>query len=977
VIDDVAHLLPAQGPIGIFIHHNPLHALEDLPFEDAAVAASELLGTEPFMAEERYRAELARGRIRPSDLDAVVVEELGEAASETIAGLVTRGELRSSILTYGIPRGPHPQVEWLVRETDALERLREDLPDAARARLLAKAAASGGEPRALSALHDACLAIAHREDRSSRARISLPPGAARSVRHRDLLLAATGADTDELVHPILVRCCAAFLDQGLSYWPAPGRELGFLQWFARLHGPSIARSPEPFLRELESELRTDPESDLVSIERSLAALGVAEAEREPFLLATSLALRGWAGMMRQVEERPDRVPVHAPPATLSGLLAVRLLLDRAAASFVVRTHGVAKSLPELWAARDEIAPRPPLRHPSELAWQLFHVAQILGLAGDELERLDAEQARALVAELDAFGALARRRAFHLAYERRYRLTILDALAVHRAERPRAEAPELQAIFCIDEREESIRRHLEEVEPGCETLGAAGFFGVAMYHRGIGDAHARPLCPIAIVPEHEVEEVPIDPTADLAAARRASRRGLGKLSHGMTVGSRTFVRGTVISALLGAIAAIPLTLRVLFPRLTSRISRQSARLVGPTRRTRLALDRRDGVTPSLGKHSGFTKDEMAAIVATQLENLGMRSRFAPLVLIVGHGSSSLNNPHESAHDCGACGGGHGGANARAFAQMANDPAVRALVAARGVEIPESSWFVGAEHNSCDDAVEYFDADLVPKRLAGSFERLTAALDEARTRDAHERCRRFDNVPRWLPPELALAHVEGRSEDLAQPRPEYGHATNAVCVVGRRSRTRALFLDRRAFLTSYDPTIDDARGTILARILAAVVPVVAGINLEYWFGYVDPTGYGCGTKLPHNITGLLGIMDGHASDLRTGLPWQMLEIHEPVRLLIVVEAKPELLERVVAESPMLARTVQNRWIWLASLDPDAPLVHEHGGGAPRRHVRTSVLATVPRSEDWYRGERDHLPPAAVRAEHDLEHRWSLPP
>ena len=40
------------------------------------------------------------------------------------------------------------------------------------------------------------------------------------------------------------------------------------------------------------------------------------------------------------------------------------------------------------------------------------------------------------------------------------------------------------------------------------------------------------------------------------------------------------------------------------------------------------------------------------------------------------------------------------------------------------------------------------------------------------------------------------------------PEWGHATNAFVVVGRRERSRGLFLDRRAFLASYDPTQDDA-------------------------------------------------------------------------------------------------------------------------------------------------------------------------
>ena len=90
-----------------------------------------------------------------------------------------------------------------------------------------------------------------------------------------------------------------------------------------------------------------------------------------------------------------------------------------------------------------------------------------------------------------------------------------------------------------------------------------------------------------------------------------------------------------------------------------------------------------------------------------------------------------------------------------------------------------------------------------------------------------------------------------------------------------------MDRRAFLNSYDPTTDDPESNILLRILRAAIPVCAGISLEYYFSSVDPAYFGCGSKLPHNVTSLLGVMDGAASDLRTGLSTQMTEIHEPIR------------------------------------------------------------------------------------------------
>ena len=266
--------------------------------------------------------------------------------------------------------------------------------------------------------------------------------------------------------------------------------------------------------------------------------------------------------------------------------------------------------------------------------------------------------------------------------------------------------------------------------------------------------------------------------------------------------------------------------------------------------------------------GYTLDEMANIVVGTLRAIGLTQAFSPLVVITGHGSGSLNNPHASAYDCGACGGGRGGPNARAFAQMANDPRVRSLMYERGLYLPDSVVFLGAFHNTCDDSVTYSDIDRLPTSHRAVFDRARRSIDAARRRNAHERCRRFVSAPLSLTFDGALRHVENRAADLSQTRPELGHATNALCLVGRREWSRGLFLDRRAFLTSYDSRIDDERSSILASILRAVIPVCAGISLEYLFSRVDSRGYGCGTKLPHNVACMLGVMDGAASDLRSG-------------------------------------------------------------------------------------------------------------
>ena len=302
-------------------------------------------------------------------------------------------------------------------------------------------------------------------------------------------------------------------------------------------------------------------------------------------------------------------------------------------------------------------------------------------------------------------------------------------------------------------------------------------------------------------------------------------------------------------------------------------------------------------------------------------------------------------------------------------MANDLRVRKLCAENGLSIPEETFFVGCYHNTCDDSVTYYDLDRIPATHTREFETAFEAIEEARKRDAHERCRRFESAPLDLTFEEALKHVEGRAEDLSQVRPEYGHATNALCFVGRRDWNRGMYLDRRAFLQSYDPHQDTENSAILERILQAVIPVCAGINLEYYFSFVDPMGYGCGTKLPHNITSLIGVMNGAGSDLRPGLPWQMVEIHEPVRLLFVIETTEVAMAKIIAQNEAIQRLVHGNWVQLAVLDPENSTIKLYRQGQFVEYKSESdKLATVDSSVDWYRGWRDHLKFASVGQEYE---------
>jgi len=816
------------------------------------------------------------------------------------------------------------------------------------------------ERHAVRRLWNACLqAVRGAEARAVPARET-------PVRHRDWLLAVHGIDTDAWIHPPLIRFLAGYLDQGLAHWSMPARDHGIHGCFLEIYRSSLTAHCGRWARTLPALVADDytaQRNAVDSITHSLAQLGVADGECEDYLSGELLTLRGWAGIVRQIEERPDRVPARDLTVTLRGYLAVRLLFERAALHEAARQLSFGGSLSTLrdWLRNQLRVGSPPTA--IERAWPLFQVAQLCGLDPSLVEQWTPRHVCELESELRRVDDMRCRRILHQAFERAIRYRLYDALVHHGPASPEG-SPAFQAVFCIDEREESFRRHLEEIEPACETLSTAGFFNVAMYHEAVTDAHPRPLCPVGIRPEHYVAEIDAAEDRLMQHTRRLHRRAAGFLGYNVHLGSRLPMRGAVLMTAFGWLALVPLVLRVVFPWLSSRWRRIHQAPFSASR-TRLQVDRTNDAPP-IGRYSGFTVREMADVVRRVVEDLGLRDRLSPLVLVIGHGSVSLNNPHESAHDCGACGGGRGGPNARAFAQMANDSRVRQLLATEGVAIDAGIWFVGAQRNTCNNDVAFFDIDLIPAQHRQLFERARAAIETARRREAHERCRRFDAVPPWYPPLAALAHVEGRAADLAQPRPEYGHATNAFCIVGRRMRTRGLFLDRRAFLASYDPTRDDD-GAILARIMAAVVPVVAGISLEYYFSYVDPSGYGCGTKLPHNVTSLLGVMDGAQSDLRTGLPWQMVEIHEPTRLAIVVEGTPDRVQRIVADNPSIDRLVKNRWVWLACLDAESGAVWEfrstgfvaHAAGHAPPVVRGDSAA-------WYQGKRGFLPPARIAPE-----------
>ncbi|EIC29728.1 MULTISPECIES: DUF2309 domain-containing protein [Methylomicrobium] len=836
--------------------------------------------------------------------------------------------------------------------------------------------------------------------------------------------AITGVDAFETVKPELIRICASALDEGMAPWQLPERDTlglyaGWRSMFRCDVNPVFLELPD--WSELVDGLPEDPVEAVIG---QLTYLGLPQAKWAGYLRRLALELPGWSGMINWRRHHPGYHTDRPAAVDLADFLAIRLIYDRLwlgqicrdvwkieaklpaienyfrknlselmvrealykgelpeflaqkTKTLILRARSERYFKPEWQALSDQIRTwqlSPLCRHENRhchwsSGWRLFRLCQHLGIDAEAVGAMSRNDLEILLKQLDAFKPARRGKVWLAAYERNYRDKLLQAITVNRGRGLSAghgRQPEAQLVFCMDEREESFRRHLEELNPAVETFGAAGFFGIPMYYKGLDDAHTTPLCPVAVTPAHLVEEV-VRPGAEQILGRH--RRG-HKLFGGLAYLIHHRLRSDPLSAYFTTVLAAPFILLgllgdTLLPGFRFRFKQRLSRALDPEMPTALRFT---GTADSATAQPkiGFGDAEQADRIENLLRTLGLTQGFAPLVCMIAHGSTSLNNPHEAAHDCGACGGRRGGPNARVFAAMANRPEVRKLLAERGIAIPASCRFVGAQHDTCSDAITWYDLDTLPQSWHGPFAALRQSLHEAQRLSAHERCRRFLPAEALPTPKQAFAHVQRRASDLSQVRPEFGHAGNAAAVIGRRQLTRGLFLDRRVFLISYDPA-QDPDGRVVENILLTAGPVGAGINLEYYFSTVDNDRFGCGTKIPHNLTGLFGVMEGTGSDLRTGLPRQMIEIHEAMRLQVIVEAKTAVLERIYQRQEALRELIANGWLHLIAIDPESGdvFLFDRDRGFVRWQGDGTLPAAVENSQAAYRGRTGPVAPVLLR-------------
>jgi hypothetical protein len=339
--------------------------------------------------------------------------------------------------------------------------------------------------------------------------------------------------------------------------------------------------------------------------------------------------------------------------------------------------------------------------------------------------------------------------------------------------------------------------------------------------------------------------------------------------------------------------------------------------------------------------GFTVDEQVNYVSQALNSIGLTAQFSRFVLLVGHGSSSENNPYESALDCGACGGNHGLVSAKVLAQMANKRPVRRILRRRGIDIPDDTWFLPAYHDTTTDEIRLHNLELIPPSHLVYIDRLRNGLTAASRLCAAERVPTLEpNPAKRLEPPTAFSRARRNSMDWSQVRPEWGLSQNLYFIIGRRHLTEQIELNGRAFLHSYDYRIDSKR-RLLENILTGPLVVGQWINMEHYFSAVDNERFGSGSKVNHNVAGRFGVMTGNLSDLRTGLPSQTVlkdgePYHEPLRLITVIEAPFEHARKAVDGVVTVKNLVQNAWIRLLIVDPETGEVSLYQDGEWQRRA-----------------------------------------
>jgi uncharacterized protein YbcC (UPF0753/DUF2309 family) len=685
--------------------------------------------------------------------------------------------------------------------------------------------------------------------------------------------------TDFMVNEIS-KFCAAYFDEGQSVWRLPSRALPpYEAWRCAMRHDL---NPEVMgIRGFRALVMALPENPRAAIAEVLRQVGVPPRAWEDYLHQALLDIGGWAAYASYNVWNSELLGQEDD--TLSQLLAIRVVWGYAL--FVQRKD-------KAFAA----------------AWRLA-MEDAASFPQDERLGDDPELCTDLILQES--------------YEHAYQRRLVARMAAPREVPGPSRRPFAQAAFCIDVRSEIFRRALESVCSDTETVGFAGFFGFPIEYVPIGLIKGRSHCPVLLTPKFTVCET----VTGVSEQEDAEILGLRQLRRRVTKAWKSFKLSAVSSfvyveavglSLAGKLVSDSLALtRPVHDPNTDGLDAAHIGRLGPRIDPRIVA----------GRPTGFDATQRIDMAEAVLRAMSFTRNFARLVMLTGHGSTTVNNPHASSLDCGACGGNTGEANARVAATILNDPAVRDGLAYRGIVIPSDTLFLGCLHDTTTDEIHIFDKDTIPVTHTEEFSRLCGVLARATSLSRLERAAALGVA---AGPQ-AERRIIARSRDWSQVRPEWALAGNAAFVAAPRSFSRGIDFAGRAFLHDYDWQ-QDTDFRVLELIMTAPLVVASWINLQYYGSTVNNRAFGSGNKVLHNVAGTIGVLEGNAGDLKVGLPWQSVHdgtrfMHDPLRLNVFIAAPLDAINGVISKHEMVRQLIDHRWLHLFAMGPRGEVTHRY--------------------------------------------------
>lgn len=864
--------LPIQNPLHSFVHNNILQMFEAKDFHEALIEAGSLYRAKTYWPLEKYQEAFSSGKLSEED----IMDALNH----------------------------YEGYDYQIPQLDLLGITRKDF-----FYRLMFSELNYNDDELQPELEDERLWIHCREKvKNGELVLSRSPvkwrGKGYWEKHHNFLFSVS-------VHPFVTRLTGSFLDQGQSFWGNPFTQDGFWKFLAfdlAQTGSFLSGWQKVFAKKVKAYEGKAP-GDVIIAE--LQAMGLPEEIWDSYLLDILFDLKGWSGMVNKLELEPWQATVKAPNIHLADFIAVLLLMESSVDTFFSEINSLEITL--IRGRKEEIK-----LHGFPLSLALYQVTKSLKLDERWVQKLSTENALKIIDSVDTAEHRHKICLWHEAFEHHYYRNALRSIMGRDPNPKLPKDPFAQILFCIDDREESLRRHLEETDPRLLTYGVVGFFGIDMKFSSLKNDRLIAQCPPVVTPSRIVTEVSVEKESDSFFHKINNLMGITDLAFYYQ--SRTLFRGILSTLILGTLSIIPMFIQVFFPEHARKIRNRLFSFVSPDLKTEIHIEKTDDL-------HGYDVNEQTTIVKTIFQMCGLKENFSPLVVLLAHGSSSTNNPFKQAYGCGACGGNAGIPNSRAFAKMANDKRVRENLKAAGIMIPDSTSVISGYHDTCTDETFFFDIDQLPEDKVKRLDEVKKSLDEACKKNALERCQRFSLPEAKVNADEALKHVRERAMDPAQPRPEYGHSKNALAVVAKRDLTKNLFMNRRSFLLTYDWALDP-EGATLAQVVIGGIPVACNINMDYYFSLVDNDNFGCGSKLPLNLTSLLGVMTGSQGDLRIGLARQMVEIHEPVRNMTIIEAPLARVQKLFEGHKRLSNIMHQHWLRLVVHDPETNKWHIYG-------------------------------------------------